>query len=83
MDSKLSLVELPPNWLTLFGIQHGVMIPLVSLRLMEPTKREEVVTSILEELAKGEVCLLHDTLIFTDKFDAFTVKETKESTNGT
>lgn len=73
----VSLVKLPEIGMTLYGIQHGVMIPLVSLRVDNAEDIDKLYEDTLSILADNSVCILHDTLVYTDKFDAFTIKVNK------
>ena len=67
--------ELPKPKLVVFGIKEGVMMTLATVVLVDVTKRESVISEILETLASSTSCILGDTLIYTEKFDAFQIKE--------
>lgn len=77
----MELVKLPDILLTLYGIQHGVMVPLVNLKIEDTINIDKALETTLSLLADNSACILHDTLVFTEKYDAFTIKVNKGTNN--
>lgn len=65
--------ELPIIQLTVYGIMGSSMIPLATYGLLDPEKRNEVVSTILKELADNPSVILGPSLIKTEGFDGFRV----------
>ena len=65
--------EVPIVQLAIYGIMGTTMIPLATYGLLDPSKREEVVNTILTELADNADVFLGATLIKTEGFDGFRI----------
>lgn len=65
--------ELPIVQLAIYGIMGTAMIPLATYGLLDPSKREEVIDTILHELADKDSVFLGATLIKTEGFDGFRI----------
>lgn len=65
--------ELPLKPLNIYGIMGTALIPLCQYNLLDPSKRSEVVTEILTELASKEIVIMGNTLVYTEGFDGFRI----------
>ena len=65
--------ELPLEPLNICGIMGTALIPLCQYNLLDPSKRGEVITEILTELASNEVVIMGNTLVYTEGFDGFRI----------
>lgn len=65
--------ELPLEPLSICGIMGTALIPLCQYNLLDPSKRSEVITEILTELASKEIVIMGNTLVYTEGFDGFRI----------
>ncbi len=65
--------EIPIEPLTVVGIIGTAMIPITTYGLLDASKRQEVITTILNELANNSVVILGNSLIRTECYDGFKV----------
>lgn len=68
-----NIEKLPLIKLHIVGIMGTAMIPIAEYGLLDASKRDEVVSTILGELASNSVCIFGNSLIKTDGFDGFRV----------
>ncbi len=67
------ITELPLQKLTVVGIMGTAMIPIAEYGLLDASKRDEVITTILNELANNSVCIFGNSLVKTEGFDGFRI----------
>lgn len=65
--------EIPIQKLHVVGIMGTAMIPIAEYGLLDASKRDEVVQTILNELANNSTCIFGNSLIKTERFDGFRV----------
>lgn len=65
--------EIPIQKLHVVGIMGTAMIPIAEYGLLDASKRDEVVQTILNELANNSTCIFGNSLIKTEGFDGFRV----------
>lgn len=75
------VVHLPSPKMTLFGYKDHVAIPLATVVLNDPSKRAEIAETILTTLSDNTVCIMGNTLIYTDKYDAFKLEDTPDGSS--
>lgn len=69
------VVHFPSPKLVVLGFKDNLAVPLAQVVITEPEKRHEIINSVLVQLAENTICILGDTLVYTDKYDAFQIKE--------
>ena len=67
------LKKLPIQQLEVYGIMGSSMIPLATYGLLDPSKRQEVIDTILKELSENANVVLGPSLIKTENFDGFRI----------
>lgn len=69
------VVHFPSPKLIVLGFKDNLAVPLAQIVIIDPEKRQEIIDSVLMQLAGNAACILGDTLVYTDKYDAFQIKE--------
>jgi hypothetical protein len=67
------VTKLPLQKLTVVGIMGTAMIPIAEYGLLDASKRDEVVHTILNELSNNAICIFGNSMIKTEGFDGFRV----------
>jgi hypothetical protein len=67
------VTNLPLQKLTVVGIMGTAMIPIAEYGLLDNSKRDEVIQTILTELANNAVCIFGNSLVKTEGFDGFRI----------
>lgn len=65
--------EIKLESLNICGIMGTALIPLATLKITDPSTREEVIKEILTELATKDSVIMANTMIFTEGFDGFRI----------
>lgn len=68
-----NVTEIPLSQIQVIGLQKGNGVVLGSFTVTDPSKREAVITEILENLAGNDVVVIGNTVVFTENYDAFRV----------
>jgi UDP-N-acetylmuramate-alanine ligase len=67
------VLNLPSQKLHVVGIMGTAMIPIAEYVLLDVSKKDEVIHTILTELANNNTCIFGNSLIKTEGFDGFRV----------